>query len=503
VSGGGSRTIEPAVFFTTLVLVVGFVAFGVVFTEEAGDAFAASLSFVTETFGWFYVLTVGGLLAFTIWLALGRFGGVRLGPDDSRPEFTYKAWFAMLFSAGMGIGLLFFGVAEPIMHYGAPPFAEPRTPEAAVEALATTFFHWGPHAWAIYASLGAALAYFSFRKGLPLSLRSTLHPLIGERIHGPIGHLVDIVAVWGTIFGLATSLGFGSMQVNAGLTHLFGVADDVSVQVSLIVGITAAATLSLVTGLDKGIRLLSQLNVGLATLLLIFVFAFGPTLYILETFADGLGSFLSTAMERTFWTDSQGDGEWLASWTFFYWGWWIAWAPFVGMFIARISRGRTIREFVLGTLGASTLATFVWLAVFGGAALHHETTTGGLAAAVDENVATSIYVLLDGLPMAEITSGVAALAVALFFVTSSDSGSFVVDMITSGGHPNPPVWQRVFWATTEGGVAIILLLAGGLDALQAAAVGSGLPFSGVLIASCVGLVAALRKERAGSRTTRG
>lgn len=485
---------NPPVFWTVLVLVIAFVAFGAIFTEQAAEIFPRIRRFISEKFGWFYVLTVAGLLGFVFWLILSPHGSIRLGKDDDRPEFTTVSWFSMLFSAGMGIGLLFFGVAEPLMHYARPARVEGRTPEAAVEAMATTFFHWGPHAWAIYATLGASLAYFAFRKDLPLSIRSALYPFLEEKVHGPIGHAVDIFAVWGTIFGLATSLGFGAQQVNAGLTYLFGIPLETSTQLVLIALITAAATLSLVSGLDKGIRILSQTNVAMGAGLLLFMFVFGPTLYELELFSDGVGRFLSSAVERTFWTDSQGDGEWLSDWTFFYWGWWIAWAPFVGLFIARISRGRTVREFVLGVLLAPTAVTFVWFGVFGAAGLYMETHHGGLLAAADDNVATVLYVLLEEMPLATLSSGLTAIIVTLFFVTSSDSGSFVVDMITSGGHPNPPKWQRIFWASTEGMVAAVLLVAGGLEALQAAAIATGLPFSFVLIASAAGLATSLRAD---------
>ena len=497
-SSSEHATREPTwsapVFFGSLALVAPFLAFALSAPERAQVLFGASLAWITRTFGWFYVLTVAGLLVFVLWLGLGRFGHVRLGPDDARPEFSTRAWFAMLFSAGMGIGLLFFGVAEPMMHYASPPVGEGGTADAARSALALTFFHWGPHAWGIYATMGAALGYFHFRRGLPLTIRSVFYPLLGERIHGPLGHAVDVLAVWGTLFGLATSLGLGAMQVGAGLEHLFGVANEPALQVGLIVAITLAATASVVSGLDKGIKLLSQANVSLGLALFLFVLLAGPTLLLFDLFADALGLYLGTLAERSLSTDAFGDGAWHASWTHFYWGWWIAWAPFVGTFIARVSKGRTLRELVLGVLAAPTLVTFAWLTVFGGTALHLERSGAApIAAAVEADVATSLYAVLEALPFGSVTALVAAVAVTLFFVTSSDSGSLVVDMLTSGGHPNPPRWQRVFWALMEGAVAAALLTAGGLKALQSAAVGTGLPFALVLIATAVALSRALRR----------
>ncbi len=492
--------VNPPVFFISGAFLIAFLVFGTLFGETAGTVLPQALKWVAGTFGWFYTLSITVFLGFSLWLAMGRAGHVRLGEDDSRPDFGRFTWFAMLFSAGMGIGLLFYGVAEPMLHYMNPPVGAGQTQLAAEMALPHTFHHWGFHGWAIYVCMGLTIAYFGYRKRLPLALRSTLYPLLGDRIHGWPGHVVDILAVLGTLFGLATSLGLGAMQVNRGLTRLFDLPFGSATQLALIAIITLAATISLITGVDKGIRRLSEFNIIMASVLLIFVFLVGPTVFLLGLFSDSLGYYLTNMVHKSFWMDSFADNPWLDNWTLFYWGWWIAWSPFVGMFVARISRGRTIREFVLGVLLVPPLVTFVWMTVFGGTALHLERFAGGgIGAAVDADVSTAIYVMLEQLPLSQVTSLLAAIVVAVFFVTSSDSASFVVDMLTSGGHPNPPIWQRVFWAVAEGAVAAVLLVSSGkagLSALQAGVVCIGLPFCLVLLVMCYSLTKALLKDPA-------
>ncbi|HHX82964.1 MAG TPA: BCCT family transporter, partial [Pseudomonadaceae bacterium] len=419
----------------------------------------------------------------------------RLGPPDSTPEFAFFPWLAMLFSAGMGIGLVFFGVAEPVLHFLQPPTAEPLSVAAAREAMRYSIFHWGLHAWAIYAVLGLALALFHFRLGQPLAIRSTLAPLLGRHTHRWPGKSIDVLAVLGTLFGLATSLGLGAAQISAGLQQLFGVSEGLATQIWVIVVITFFATLSLVLGLEKGIRRLSELNLVLAGLLLLFVLLIGPTAVLLRGIVDNLGNYLQNLPAMSLSTHPFRGLDWQKSWTIFYWSWWLSWAPFVGVFIARISRGRTLREFVVGVLLLPTLLSLVWFGVFGGAALHIELEdSDALSGVVSENSALAIYVLLEHLPFAELSSFLAMLLVAVFFITSSDSGSFVVDMLTSGGNPNPPVVQRIFWASLEGLIAIMLLLTGGLAALQAGAVSMGLPFALVLLGVAVALVRQLRIE---------
>ena len=491
---GKSLSSDPVIFFSVLSLVVLILLAAVIDREATGNFLFGLQNSIVELFAWGFSLTVSALLIFSVWLVFSRYGKVRLGPDNSKPEFTTFAWVSMLFSAGMGIGLVFFGVAEPVLHFLSPLHSEPESAAAAREAMQRSLFHWGFHAWAIYAVLGMALAYCHFRLDQPLSIRSTLEPLLGRWTHQWPGKLIDIIAVLGTLFGLATSLGLGAAQINAGLADLFGTEQDVGVQVLIIILITFCATLSLVLGLKKGIRRLSEFNMGLALLLLLFVLFTGPTLALLLGLPGNLGTYLQglvgLSMENPY-----ENLEWQKSWTVFYWAWWLSWSPFVGMFIARISRGRTIREFVAGVLLAPTLLSVFWFGIFGGAALDTEINgSGNVALAVQENSATAIFALLENFPLASAGNWVAIFLVAIFFITSSDSGSFVVDMLTSGGNPNPPVWQRVFWASTEGLVAIILLLIGGLSALQAGAVSMGLPFCLIILAVVVCMIIRLRKE---------
>ena len=489
--------INPPVFYLSAALVLAFVVYGAVFTQNAGQVFNAIQAYIVADFSWLYVASTAGFLFFAVFLMASRYGDIKLGPDDSEPEYSYASWFAMLFSAGMGIGIIFFGVAEPIQHYIAPPTGEGGTVPAARRAMTLTFFHWGLHAWAIYIVVGLALAYFSFRRGLPLTIRSALYPLIGKRINGPIGHAVDIFAVLGTMFGIATSLGLGVLQVNAGFSHLFGIPSSLWVQVALIAVITAMATGSVVSGLDKGIRRLSELNIGIALALLLFVLATGSTVFLLKAFVQNIGAYLGDVIPRTFSLYAYEPNPWFGEWTLFYWGWWIAWSPFVGMFIARISRGRTIRQFISGVLLVPVLFTFLWMTVFGNTALQMEMTgVAPIAKVVDENISVALFAMLEHLPWATISSGLATLLVMLFFVTSADSGALVIDMITSGAETPSPVWQRIFWAVTAGVVAAVLLATGGLQALQTAAIASALPFVVVMILMCYGLLRALQTENA-------
>ncbi len=489
-------TINPPVFFGAAFLILAVVIFGAIFPSATEATFGAAHAWIIKTFGWFYMFSVAVFMFFAIGLALSSYGSIKLGPDDATPDFSYTSWFAMLFSAGMGIGLMYFGVAEPLMHWNAPPIGEGGSVEAAREALKITFFHWGIHAWAVYAVIGLALAYFGYRHDLPLTIRSSLYPLIGERIHGPIGHAVDLFAVLGTMFGVATSLGFGVTQVNSGLTYLFGIEESVTTQLILIAVITGFATISVVAGLDAGIRRISELNLGLAVLLVIFVLVAGPTLFLFQAFVQNVGAYLSDVVNKTFNLYAYEPTGWIGGWTIFYWAWWISWSPFVGMFIARVSRGRTIREFISGVLFVPVGFTFLWMTVFGNTAISLDmgAAAGAISAAVDENTSTAIFKLFEFLPFTTIASVLATILVITFFVTSSDSGSLVIDIITSGGNEEPPVWQRVFWAFTEGAVAAVLLLAGGLSALQTASITAALPFTIIMLFVCYGLLKALRLE---------
>jgi choline/glycine/proline betaine transport protein len=487
---------EPAVFFGSAFLVVGFVVLGAVWTDFARSSFAASQRFVSGAFGWWYMGLGTVLLALGVYLAIGPWRRIRLGGDDAKPEFGRASWMAMLFAAGMGTGLVFWSVAEPLTHFAEPRDGiEPRTAEAAREALRITFFHWGLNAWAIYLILGLAVAFFHFNRGLPLAPRSAFHPLVGRRIDGWFGHGVDILCTVGTLLGVATTLGLGAMQLNVGLGEFFPVPQGASTQIVLIAVITVIATISVVLGVDAGIRRLSLLNIAVAFLLLVFVFLAGPTQYILEAFVSTTGLYLQRLPRSSLFVDFAGGGEWQATWTFFYWGWWISWSPFVAIFIARISRGRTIGEFVLTVLVVPTLATFAWLATFGGGALEAEMRGGAqMAGRVTDKPAAGLYALLEALPLAGMMMIFATVVVVLFFVTSSDSGSLVDDMVTAGGDPDPPRAQRVFWAVSEGAVAATLLMVGGLSAIRNAAITLGLPMSLVLAAAAVGLLRALRRE---------
>jgi len=501
-AGEGEETpkvvVHPVVFGVSACLIVAVSAFGAAVPTFAAEVFSAIQGWIVHTFGWFYMLCIAVFLIFVLYLAFSRFGAVRLGPDGSEPEYSRLSWFAMLFSAGIGIGLLFFGVAEPLLHFASPPAEgiDGQTPEAARFAMNATFLHWGVHGWAVYVLIGLALAYFAYRHHLPLTLRSALYPLLGERIHGPIGNAVDIAAVIGTVFGVATSLGLGVLQVNAGLNYLFGVPEAPWVQVSLIAAITLMATASVVAGLDAGIKRLSELNMVLAVALLVVVFALGPTVFLLSAFLQNVGAYASELVALTFRQFAYQPNEWLGGWTLFYWAWWMAWAPFVGMFIARISRGRTIREFVVGVLLAPSLFIFFWMTVFGDSAIHAVLVEAQdrVLVLAQNNMPLALFGLLERLPFGFFLSVLSLILIVTFFVTSSDSGSLVVDMLASGGVENPPVWQRIFWALTQGLIAAVLLLAGGLGALQTAALTSGLPLAVVLLAVGFGLYTALSRE---------
>lgn len=489
--------INPPVFFGSAIIAIALVLFTTTAPDQAKIFFSAVQSWIIGTAGWFYILAVAIFVIFVVLLAISDYGRIKLGPDHSEPDYSYGSWFAMLFSAGMGIGLMFYGVAEPVMHYLSPPSADPGTVQAARDAMRITFFHWGVHAWAIYAVVALALAYFSFRQDLPLTIRSALYPLIGEKIHGPIGHAVDTFAVLGTLFGVATSLGLGVIQVNAGLNYLLDVPVATSTQVMLIAGITTLATISVVMGLDGGIRRVSELNLVLAVVLLLFVLIAGPTSHLLEATVQNTGHYLSTLVDTTFNLYAYEPNGWMGGWTLFYWGWWIAWSPFVGMFIARISRGRTIREFVIGVLLVPVGFTFLWMTFFGNTGLNMIMEQGivELGTAVSADASVALFQFFEHLPFSTLSSSLAVLLVITFFVTSSDSGSLVVDMLTSGGNgEDTPVWQRIFWAVAEGAIAATLLLAGGLVALQTATIASALPFTIVMLFVCWGLFKALRLE---------
>ena len=497
--------IHNPVFAISGAVVIAFVAFTLIFTETAGEVFGWLRPAVTSTFDWFFLLAADIFVVVAVGIMLSPLGKVRIGGTKAVPEYSYLGWFAMLFAAGMGIGLMFFGVSEPISHYassvaegaGSPDSWAPLAGAAGNElearrlGMAATIFHWGLHPWAIYATVALALALFAYNKGLPLSIRSVFYPLFGDRVWGWTGHIIDIVAVFATLFGLATSLGYGAEQAAAGLNHIFGMPVTDLSKVLLILAITGVALVSVMAGLDAGVKRLSEINMVLAGLLLLFIVVLGPTMAILTGFFGNLVSYVEhlPALSNPF---GREDVNFSQGWTSFYWAWWISWSPFVGMFIARVSRGRTVREFILCVLLIPSLVSVFWMTSFGGTAVSF--VTSGVSAITEASLELKLFVMLEQLPLASITSFVGIVLVIVFFVTSSDSGSLVIDTITAGGKVDAPVPQRMFWAIFEGLVAVVLLLGGGLGALQAAAVSTGLPFAAVLLVACVALVKGLMDE---------
>ena len=464
--------------------------------KQAQNFFAVIQASIIDNGSWFYVLTVAFIFFFVIFLGLSRYGEIRLGPDHATPDYSLVTWLSMLFAAGMGIGLMFFGVAEPLMHYLSPPTAETGSIEAVQEAMKMTFFHWGLHAWAIYAIVALVLAYFSYRHNLPLTLRSALYPLIGERIYSWPGHLVDIFAVVSTVFGVATSLGLGASQVNSGFGYLFGIDISTTNQIIIMCGITALAVISVMSGLDKGIRRLSEANMILAVVLLGLIFVLGPTVFLLQAYLQNIGDYLADIVHNTFNLFAYKKTSWIGGWTIFYWGWWLAWAPFVGLFIARISRGRTIREFILGVMLIPTVFTLLWMTIFGNSAIDlvYDQGVVELGEMVSKDSSVALFVFLENFPLATVLSFFSVLMIVIFFVTSCDSGAMVVDMLCSHGRNDTPLWQRIYWAVGIGVVAAILLLVGGLSALQTMTIASALPFAIVLLLAIIGLIKALRVE---------
>jgi len=494
--GGSKFGIHPVVFGFSAGLTVLFLILTLANLGAADAMFSAVKDGIARRFGWFFILSVQGFLLLCVVLAASRFGRIRIGGPDARPEFSSLSWFAMLFAAGMGIGLMFWSVAEPVLHLQNPPGATPMTPEGAQRALDLTFLHWGLHVWGIYALVGLALAYFAYNRGLPMTIRSAFHPLLGDRIHGPIGHAIDVLAVLAALFGLATSLGLGVAQINAGLNYAFGIAFSTGAQLGLIALITLVSAASVGSGLERGIKLLSNVNLLAALLLLVFVLLAGPTLFLLENLVESTGHYLQNLLVLGSWTETYSlESDWQGSWTVFYWSWWIAWSPFVGMFIARISRGRTVREFIFGVLAMPSLLTFVWMATLGGAAIYESLFVDpGIVYAANDNVATALFELLSRYPLQELSVLLAIFLVMIFFVTSCDSGSLVMGIITCGGTTDIRLPQRVFWALLAGAVAAVLVLGGGLTALQTASISTGLPFAVALVFMAVCLVKALRED---------
>ena len=494
-------TIAPAVFWPAMAVILGVALLSVLFPESAGDVMETSQGWIVANLGWFYMLAIGIFVAFAIIVALSSWGSIRLGRDDDEPEFGLLSWFAMLFSAGMGVGLVFYGVAEPLNYTTTAPKPgwDVEGVEASGLAMAQTFLHWGLHPWAAYAVIGLAIAYAMHRRGRPVSIRWALEPIFGDRVKGWIGDVIDVLAIFGTVFGIATSLGLGAQQIAAGM-QVIGLVDEVTTNflVVLIIVITFIATLSVVSGVGAGIKWLSNGNLTLAGLLAVAALLFGPTVFIFQNFVESLGIYLSEVFHLTLdvgaYTRSEEAQSWFAGNTLFYWGWWIAWAPFVGVFIARISKGRTVRQFVAGVLLVPTVVGMIWFSIWGGNGLFRQWFGAGDLG--DVTAEESMFRIFEQFPATQLLSVLGIVLVAVFFVTSSDSGSLVVDMLASGGHPNPPMWSRVLWALLEGLLAAALLLSGGLTSLQAGSLMTALPFSVILLLMCVALVKALSLDRA-------
>jgi glycine betaine transporter len=505
-----SPRIDSTVFWVAAILSAIFVAWGVFFADSLAAVFDAVLfSYLIPNFGWVFILSSFGFLAFSIYLAASRFGRIRLGGDDERPEFSTVSWVAMMFSAGMGIGLMFFGVAEPMSHMGTPPFglADPNTKGAAQVAMEYSYFHWALHPWAIYAIVGLALAYFCFRKGMPNLISTAFYPLLGDRVYGPVGKTIDILAIFATLFGSATSLGLGALQINQGLNVLFGIGGKNAVGMAIVViaVLTVCFILSAISGVHRGIQWLANTNMVLAVFLLLFLFVLGPTVFILDTFVQSIGGYLANIIPMSFRTASYGDSAFVSGWTVFYWAWWISWAPFVGTFIARISRGRTIREFVVGVILVPSVVSFVWFAILGGTAIDLQLSgAADIAGPVSAgNQPGALFLTLQQFPLFWLTALIVVILVALFFISGADAASVVMGMLSSRGNLHPRSWNIIVWGTFTGAAAAICLLAGAIQgsvdaaitALQSVAIASAAPFVLVLIGLCFSIMRALREER--------
>ncbi|MFK3775676.1 BCCT family transporter [Pseudomonas sp. NPDC089406] len=509
------KGLNPTVTVWSLLIVMAFVALCATQGEQAAGVFKSASDAILDNLKWFYIALVSGVLVLLVVVAFSRYGTLRLGRPDERPEFSFPAWIAMLFSAGMGVGLIFWSVAEPVLHYASNPFTPGLSDASAAMAMRLTLFHWGLHPWAIFTVIGLGLAYFAYREGLPLALRSVLYPLIGQRIYGPIGHTVDIIGAAVTAFGVSQSLGMGVEQINAGLKDVFGVPVSLSFKLGIIAVVTVIASISLVAGLSKGMKRLCTVNMWISIGLMLVVLALGPTNYLLNLLLESAGDYVQNIVGLSFWTDSQANSGWQNSWTAFYWPWWMTWGPFVGLFIARISRGRTIRELVFGALLVPTLVTMIWMAVFGGSALKDEQqarqahaalpvaeqsvagdfTGGPILQATRHDTTTAMFTLLerlDGPTVGAILSVIVCLLLAVHFVTAADAGTQVLCMLNSLGSIDPPNWLRVMWCVLEGAIAASLIIAGGLVAIQMASIVVGLPIALYMLVTGYSLCRSLR-----------
>ena len=484
-------------FLLSAGIILVFIGFGVARPDLLDSASSAVHAAILDNFSWLYLISVFFFLAFALSLALSRYGTIKLGYDAERPQYGFFGWVAMLFAAGMGIGLLFWGVSEPLVHFlQPPPFINSASPDAASFAMRYSFFHWGIHPWSIYTIVSLSIAYFSFRRGMPALISAFFYPVLGERIYGAAGKMVDVLAVFATVFGTATSLGFGALQIHSGLTHLYGLSSAISVTIGIILIATTLFMASAILGVEKGVQVLSKLNIVLATALLLFVLGLGSTPYVLNVFASTLGGYINNIIDLSLQSYPFAGFDWSRDWTVFYWAWWISWSPFVGLFIARISRGRTIREFVLTVLTVPTLFTFVWFTVFGGSALHLELEEGAhLAAVAGEEVSRALFAFVADDPVAGLLSAIAIFVLIVFFITSADSATVVLGSLTSGGSLSVPTYKKVIWGLSLPAVAITLLVTGGLASLQMMAITAAFPFMFVMIVLCYTLAIGLSQEK--------
>ncbi|WP_404419431.1 BCCT family transporter [Marinospirillum sp.] len=495
------KGMNPMMTKVSILMVLVTVIMGSLYTEVSATGISALREMLNPFLEWYYVILVAFLLFFMIWLGTGRYKNVRLGGDAELPEFTFFSWVSMLFAAGTGVGILFWSVAQPIMQFQANPFVMPGTSEgdAAVVAMRLSFFHWGINGWAIFSFVALTMAYFAFRHDLPLTVRSALYPLLGEKVRGPLGDVIDLLAVFGTVFGIATTLGLGVQQMNAGLSQVFGLANSTQLQLTVIAVIMFIATASVVSGVSRGVRLLSEMNFWLSIVAVTFMLLLGPTQYLIGVTIEATGDYIQTLLRMTFHTNVTHGDTWQADWTVFFWGWWLAWSPFVGMFIARISRGRTFREFVMGVLLVPTGITIVWIGLFGGTALYQELFgPGGVVQAVEQDVSTALFVTVEGMGVGQLTPVFSTLLIVLigtYLITSANAGTLVINTILSGGDADPPSAHRVLWGVFLALLTGVLLVAGGLETLQSAVITAAMPFSVIVVGMIFGLLRALAGER--------
>ena len=534
-TSGIFKGLNPTITVVSKVIIIAFVLFCALQAEQAGIAFGEVSTLLLQNFKWFYVLMMTSVVGFLFYLMVSRFGNIRLGKDDEKPEFSFISWISMLFSGGMGVGLVFWSVAEPINHYMANPFTPGFTDESASMAMQLTFFHWGLHPWAIFCITALSLAYFTYRKGLPFSLRSVLYPFIGDRIYGPIGHTVDILTIVISAFGIAQSLGMSALQLNTGLSQEFGIGNGLTNQLILLGILCAIATYSAVSGVNKGLKYLSNLNMLLALSLIVILLIAGPTRYLLHTLLESTGNYAQNIVGMSFWSDAQKDSGWQNWWTAYYWPWWMTWAPFVGMFVARISRGRTIREMIAGVLLVPTLITAIWMSVVGGSALKVEqearyayeaqatalveagqpTTVaasavistaqpdieafagGPIVEAVKADATLALFTMFDGIGgelLSQVLSVIACVVLATFLITSADSGIYVLCFLDAEGAMETPIKIRIVWGILIAIIAGGLLYAGGLVAMQTASIIAGFPISIFLLIMCITLFRSMKTE---------